>query len=88
MTVYIVTIKVDTNNGVIHDTLGVYSSLHNALVGINNNIDDSIKGIKVSEDKRTVEVPESIYTYHCVYNIESYILDFQIDPEDDEPDEC
>lgn len=87
MKLYVVTTRVDTDTGVIHDTLGVYSSLYNALTGINNDIDYPIKGIKVSEDKRTVEVPENLYTHHCVYSIENYILDFQIDPEDDEPDE-
>lgn len=93
MRIYVVTEAVHRSDGDIHDVVGIYSSLHNAHVAINQDMKaDSVNTDLISIDKNgyCIDVPKEAtdsWIHPHTYYISSYVLDCDIDEDDDANDD-
>ena len=90
---YIVKVTIYRQDTNIHDIVGVYSSIHNAHIAIQREMKESnVKTDRIIMDKGKyrVDVPKEAvdeWTFPHTYTIESQVLDYGIDQDDDENDD-
>lgn len=75
----------------VSEIKGVYSSLHNAYVAIEQEMkEDKVNTDLISKTKYRIDIPEEAtdgWIYPHTYHIESHVLDSDIDEGDDDNDD-